>query len=90
MVKVKLNEKYINEFLTTHVGHVFYRKHNKLNKEENIIDVDLSNVEITSLLQQGILLIVPEEKKEVFKKPVPTIKEDTPKNNINTKLEIDN
>jgi hypothetical protein len=61
MVHVKLNEKYSNEFLTTHSGYVFYRKHNTLGRDENIIDIDLNNFEAAALLQQGVLKLVKED-----------------------------
>lgn len=76
MVKVKLNENYMNEFLTTTNGCIFYRKDNKLKKTENIIDVDLNNIEIANLLSQGVLKLAIDEKNEFHKI---TIKEDTPK-----------
>lgn len=58
MVKVKLSEKYGNEFLTTGNGYVFYRKDNKLGKAENVLDVDLNIFEVAALLQQGTLKLV--------------------------------
>ena len=63
MVKVKLNEMYGNDFLTTLIGKVFYAKNNKLGKECNVEDVSLDNPEISMLVKQGILVLAKEDKK---------------------------
>ena len=88
MVKVKLSEKYVNEFLTTHNGHIFYSETNKLGKEANVIDVDLNNLEIANLLEQGILKLAIEEDSKM-QEPVKTIKENTPVNKIDNKLKTE-
>ena len=68
MVVVKLNEKYANDFLTTIDGNVFYRKNNSIGKEENTNDVDASMHENSVLIEQGILVVVKDNKnsKEVM------------------------
>jgi tRNA splicing endonuclease len=90
MVKLKLNEDYNNDFLTTTNGLIFYKKNNKLNKPESINDCDLNNIEVAVLFQQGILKLVDEGLREnKMESKVEVIKEDTPKNVINTSLKTE-
>jgi hypothetical protein len=81
MVWVKLNERYSNEFLTTHNGYVFYRKHNTLGKKENVVDIDLNIFEAANLLQQGVLKLV-EKDDELLKKVDEDIQEKNEKGGI--------
>lgn len=86
MVKVRLNENHVNEFLTTHTGYVFYRKHNGLNKEMNIVDVKPNDTEVLNLISQGVLIIVGDEEKMQEPEKIPTIKENTPKDRLDASL----
>ena len=82
-MKLKLNENYSNDFLTTSNGVVFYSKGNKLNKEYNIEDVNLSNPEIGALFEQGILITHKENVEiSIDNDNIKTIKEIKTKNNI--------
>ena len=90
MVKLKLNEKYNNDFLTTTSGVVFYKKNNKLNKEESIVDCDLNHIELAILFQQGILTLADEGLKEnKMEEKVEVIKENKPTNTVDTSLKTD-
>jgi len=64
MIVVKLNEKYPNDFLTTHNGYIFYKKNNTLDKEETVLEVDEKFSEISRLIQQGILIIVEDKRND--------------------------
>ena len=57
MVKVKLKETYINDFLTTTSGEVFYRKNNSLGKDESVKEISLDVKENEVLVSQGILVL---------------------------------
>ncbi len=74
-MKVKLNEKYVNDFLVTTTGDIFYRKNNRINKEENIVDINLEYVENRQLLEQGILVVVDNESEEIVETDIKTSNE---------------
>lgn len=75
MVKVKLNPKYPNDFITLQSGHVFYRKENSLQKEENVHDVSEENWEAKRLIESGKLILVDNEKIQNTIPKAQTIKE---------------
>jgi hypothetical protein len=66
-IKVKLNEDYGNDFLALQSGSVFYRKSNRLDRVENIVEVSLDNFEARQLINQNILVPVEEVDDKVDK-----------------------
>lgn len=86
-LKVKLNEKYANDFLTTTKGYSFYHKHNKLGKEYNVVEVDITNNEIAQLMNQNILIVADDE--DEGEEKVDVIKENAPKNTIDNSVKTE-
>lgn len=85
MVKCVLNNKYQNDFLTTISGKVFYKKDNKLNKKQNIVDVNLNNIEEAALFEQGVLVAVEDDKPKGKPKSKPKSKSNSEsKNNLDS------
>lgn len=69
MVKLKLNENYSNDFLTTIRGEAFFKDWQKQNRPEWVeIDDSIYNVdkELKSLVMQGTL-IMKKENKDILK-----------------------
>ncbi len=64
MAKAKLNENYPNDFIVTYSGKIFYKKGNKLDKAESILDVDFNNNDELNFLSQGILQLIEEPKSQ--------------------------
>jgi len=78
MVKLKLNENYSNDFLTTMRGEAFFKDWQKQNRPEWVeIDDDAfeKDIEIKKLVSQGTLIVKKEKKKEVKKESKKEVKE---------------
>lgn len=72
MVKLKLNENYSNDFLTTIRGEAFFKDWQKQNRPEWVeIDDSIYNVdkELKSLVIQGTLIMKKEDKDSLKVKP---------------------
>jgi hypothetical protein len=72
MVKLKLNETYSNDFLTTIRGEAFFKDWQKQKRPEWVeISDDIYNKdsELKSLVQQGTLILKKEEKEIQKTKP---------------------
>ena len=87
-MKIRLNEKYANDFLTLTNGLIFYKKNNSLNKQETLLDIKESNNELTNLLEQGVLELV-DDTVDKMEEKIKVIKENIPKNKINTSLKTE-
>lgn len=68
MTKAKINENYPNDFIVTYAGKIFYKKGNKVNGQESILDVDFNNTDELNYLSQGILQLIEETKESKVKK----------------------
>jgi len=71
-MKIKIADSYANAFITTQKGFVI--------RKNEIKEADLEDVELKALMEQGLLVIVKEEKmeeKKIIKDTVPdkTVKE---------------
>ena len=68
MVKLKLNENYSNQFLTTDMGVAFYKNWKEQNRPEyvEVSDDDYKTKEMQNLVRQKILIL--KEEKKVSKK----------------------
>ena len=85
-MKVRLNENYPNDFLTVHTGQIFYRKGNRLGKDENIVEIDSdANPEFKQLLNQQYLIEVKDSIKESKEIPKSKDPEVIPKSGMTTK-----
>lgn len=72
MVKLKLNENYSNDFLTTIRGEAFFKDWQKQNRPEWVeIEDSIYNVdkELKSLVMQGTLIMKKEDKESPKIKP---------------------
>jgi len=72
MVKLKLNENYSNDFLTTIRGEAFFKDWQKQNRPEWVeIADDIYNIdkELKSLVIQGTLIMKKEDKDNLKVKP---------------------
>lgn len=77
-MKIKIADSYANAFITTQKGFVI--------RKEEIKEADLEDVELKALMEQGLLVIVKEEKveeKKIIKDTIPdkTVKEVISENN---------
>lgn len=55
-IKVKLSNKFSNQFLTTSEGYIFYKENNTLGKPSEPLEVEDTSYEIRQLVAQGILI----------------------------------
>jgi hypothetical protein len=79
MVKLKLNDNYSNDFLTTLNGVAFFKEWKKQNRAEwvEINDNNFNkNIELKNLVNQGTLIRKKEDKIEIKKEDKIEIKKD--------------
>ena len=82
MVKLKLNENYSNDFLTTMRGEAFFKDWQEQNRPEWVeIDDDAfeKDIELKKLVSQGTLIVKKEKKKEANKEVKKEVKKEAKK-----------
>jgi hypothetical protein len=88
MVKLKLNDNYSNDFLTTIRGEAFFKDWQKQSMPEWVeISDDIYNtdLELKYLVKQGTLILKKEEQKQIEKEVIKKI--ETKKENKDFKFE---